>query len=268
MRSSRIRLIAIVAVLWFAISARVFAQSNPLYIRFADVPSAVIGALYAPDAAQKAPHVAILVIHRASNFMNTLACTELSQRGFLVLCMNPRSDNNEALVRWETIPLDVKAGVEFLKRQPGIMKILLWGFSGGGPTKTFYQTLGENGVSVCQGAKKLVQCGNELAGLPKADGLILVGAHPGNPVNGIRSLNPAVTDESRPDLINPDLGPFNPKSGYSPEGPSIYSEDFKKKYFRAQAERMNRLIDKALSMQRQMKDGKYNYPDRSEERRV
>ena len=36
--------------------------------------------------------------------MNTLACMELSQRGFLVLCMNIRSDNNETLVRWETIP--------------------------------------------------------------------------------------------------------------------------------------------------------------------
>jgi hypothetical protein len=261
MHSSRSKLIAIVAVLWLAISARAFAQSNPRYIRFAGVPSAVKGALYAPDAPQKAPHVAILVIHRASNFMNTLACTELSQRGFLVLCMNPRSDNNEALVRWETIPLDVKAGMEFLKRQPGITKILLWGFSGGGPTTTFYQNVAENGVSVCQGPNKLVQCGNELAGLPKADGLILVDAHPGNPVNGIRSLNPAVTDESRPDLINPDLDPFNPKNGYNPEGPSVYSEDFKKKYFRAQAERMNRLIDKALSMQRQMKDGKYNYPD-------
>lgn len=261
MRSSTIRFIAVVAVLWFVISAQAFAQSNPRYIRFAGVPSAVKGALYAPDVPQKAPHVAILVIHRASNFMNTLACTELSQRGFLVLCMNPRSDNNEALVRWETIPLDVKAGMELLKRQPGITKILLWGFSGGGPTTTFYQNVAENGVSVCQGANKLVQCDNELAGLPKADGLILVDAHPGNPVNGIRSLNPAVTNESRPDLINPDLDPFNPKNGYNPEGPSIYSEDFKKKYFRAQAERMNRLIDKALSMQRQMKDGKYNYPD-------
>ena len=61
-------------------------------------------------------------MHRASNFMNTLACAELSKRGFLVLCMNPRSDNNEALVRWETMPLDVKAGVEFLKKQLGSRK--------------------------------------------------------------------------------------------------------------------------------------------------
>ena len=242
-------------------SSNSFAQSNPRYIRFAGVPSAVKGALYAPDAPQKPPHVGILVIHRASNFMNTLACAELSKRGFLVLCMNPRSDNNEALVRWETIPLDVKAGVEFFKKQQGITKIILWGFRGGGPTTMFYQNVAENGVSVCQGPKKLVQCGNDLAGLPRADGLILVDAHPGNPVNGIRSINPAVTDESRPDLINPDLDPFNPNNGYNPKGPSVYSDEFKKKYFRAQAERMNRLIDKAQAMQRQMKDGNYNYPD-------
>jgi hypothetical protein len=164
-------------------------------------------------------------------------------------------------VRWETIPLDVKAGVEFLKKQPGISKILLWGFSGGGPTMTFYQNVAENGVSVCQGPNKLVQCGNELAGLPRADGLVLVDAHPGNPVNGVRSINPAVTDENRPDLLNPDVDPYNPKNGYNPKGPSSYSEAFKAKYFRAQAERMNRLIDKALAMERLLKEGKYYYSD-------
>ena len=251
---------AFVGIISIAASAS-FGQTNPRYIRFSGVPNSVKGALYTPDAPQQPAHVGILVMHRASNFLVTLACTELSKRGFLVLCMNPRSDNNEALVRWETIPLDVKAGVEFLKKQPGITKIILWGFSGGGPTMTFYQNVAENGVSVCQGAKKLVPCGDDLTGLPKADGLILVDAHPGNPVNGIRSINPAVVDESRPDLLNPDLDPFNPKNGYNPKGPSSYSDEFKRRYFRAQAERMNRLIDKALAMQRQMKEGKYIYPD-------
>ena len=170
MHSSKSKLIAIVVVLGFAISAQAFAQSNPRYIRFAGVPSAVKGALYAPDAPQKAPHVAILVIHRASNFMNTLACTELSQRGFLVLCMNPRSDNNEALVRWETIPLDVKAGMEFLKRQPGITKILLWGFSGGGPTTTFIRMsprtasqYARGRTSSCNAAMSLQVCRKRMA---------------------------------------------------------------------------------------------------------
>jgi hypothetical protein len=252
------RLLWILMLGGFLIStSAVSAQSNPRYIQFAGVPSAVKGALYAPDSPQPAPHVGILVMHRASNFMNALACPELSKRGFLVLCMNPRSDNNEAAVRWETIPLDVKAGVEFLKKQQGITKIILWGFSGGGPTMTFYQNVAENGPSVCQGKNKLVQCGNDLAGLPRADGLILVDAHPGNPVNGVRSINPAVTDENHPDQVDPNLDPFNPKNGFNPKGPSKYSDEFKKRYFKSQADRMSKLIDTALEKQARMKEGKY-----------
>jgi hypothetical protein len=254
--------VASIAFLSFLfISSAAFAQSDPRYIRFPGVPASVKGALYVPDAAGSVPHVAILVMHRTSNFMNALACTELSRRGFAVLCMNPRSDNNEALVRFETIPLDVNAGVQFLKKQRGITKIILWGWSGGGATMTFYESVAENGPSVCQGPEKLVQCGNELGGLAPADGLILVDAHPGNPVNALRSINPAVTNESRPHQLDPSLDPFNPKNGYNPTGPSSYTEEFKNRYFKAQADRMNRLIDLATEKQTRMKDAKYLYPD-------
>ena len=82
-----------------------------------------------------------------------------------------------------------------------------------------------------------------LAGLPPADGIVFLDAHPGNSVNGLRSLNPAVMNEADPQQINADLDPFNPKNGFSPKGPSTYSDEFKKRYFQAQAARMNRLID-------------------------
>ena len=254
-----VALIAGSSIVVAAISAS--AQSNPRYIRFEGVPQSVKGALYMPDAPQPAPHVGVLSMHRTSNVLSDLACTELSRRGFAVLCMNPRSDNNEAAVRFETIPLDVKAGIEFLRRQPGITRVVLWGYSGGGATMTLYQSVAENGPSVCQGPAKLVQCGNELAGLPRADGLILVDAHPGNPVNALRSLNPSVTNESRPDRIDPSLDPFNPKNGYNPKGPSAYSDEFRKRYFKAQAARMNKLIDRALERQARMKAGKDQYAD-------
>jgi len=240
------------------------AQSNPLYIQFS--PGAVKGALYKPDAGP-APHVGILAIHRTSNFMGYLGCTELSKRGFLVLCMNPRFDNNEAAVRWEDIALDVRSGVSFLRKQAGITKVVLWGFSGGGPTTTFYQAVAENGPSYCQGPRKLIECGDGLAGLPPADGLVLVDAHPGNSVNGIRSLNAAVTNdaaivnEGQRARIDPDLDPFNPRNGYNPKGASIYSESFKKRYFAAQAARMNRLIELALAKSSEMKKGAYPFPD-------
>lgn len=74
------------------------AQSNPRYVRFPGVQASVKGALYMPDAPASAPHVGVLLMHRTSNFMSALACTEFSRRGFAVLCMTPRSDNNEALV--------------------------------------------------------------------------------------------------------------------------------------------------------------------------
>ena len=240
------------------------AQSNPLYIQFS--PGAVKGALYKPDAGPR-PHIGILAIHRTSNFMGYLGCTELSTRGFLVLCMNPRFDNNEAAVRWEDIALDVRSGVSFLRRQPGIAKVVLWGFSGGGPTTTFYQAVAENGPSYCQGPGKLIECGPDLAGLPPADALILVDAHPGNSVNGIRSLNaavtndPAIVNDNQRARIDPDLDPFNPRNGYNPKGTSTYSESFKKRYFAAQAARMTRLIDLALAKSSAMKKGVSAYPD-------
>ena len=94
------------------------AQSNPRYVQFR--PSATKGALYTPDSGP-APTVAFLAVHRTSNFMNMIGTRELARRGFMVLGMNPRSDNNEAAVNFEEIALDIRQGVEFLKKQ-GVMK--------------------------------------------------------------------------------------------------------------------------------------------------
>jgi pimeloyl-ACP methyl ester carboxylesterase len=231
-------LVSLFAVGFVSIAA---AQSNPLYIQF--TPAAVKGALYKPDSGPT-PHVAVLLIHRTSNFLSHIATTELAKRGFLVLAMNPRSDNNESAVHFEENALDIKSGIEFLRRQPGITKIVLLGHSGGGPATSFYEAVAENGPSFCRGPQKLIECDEALAGLPRADGLLLVDAHPGVSVNGLRSLNPAVTDERDPSKIDPALDPFRPDNGYDPKRPQ-YSDAFKQRYFKAQAERMNRLIDLA-----------------------
>jgi pimeloyl-ACP methyl ester carboxylesterase len=250
--------VLLVAGFSLSVSALSFAQSNPRYVQF--TPSNVKGALYKPDSGP-APHVAILVIHRTANFMSHPTTTELSKRGFLVLGMNPRSDNNETIVDFESNALDIKSGVEFLRRQPGITKVLLFGHSGGGPATSFYQAVAEQGPAYCQGQGKIVECGNNLAGLPKADGIVFMDAHPGVSVNGLRSINPAVVDESDSRRIDPALDPFNSKNGYNPSGPSHYPEDFKKRYFKAQADRMNQLIDLAKTKLQRMKAGEDIYRD-------
>ena len=109
------------------------AQSNPQYIAF---PGIIKGALYRPDSGP-APHVGIISAHRTANYLNHPSCRELSRRGFLMLCMNTRYENNESQVDFEKLPLDVKAGVEFLRRQAGITKVLLFAHSGGGPLMSF-----------------------------------------------------------------------------------------------------------------------------------
>ncbi len=116
------------------------------------------------------PAVGVLLIHRVNNYLGHLAASELARRGFLVLAMNSRFDNNEAAVLWEHIALDVKTGVEFLKRQGGVRKVVLFGHSGGAATLSFYQAVAEKGTAYCDAPGKLTVCGKELSNLPRADG--------------------------------------------------------------------------------------------------
>lgn len=237
-----------------------FSQSNP---RFIDLPGRAIGALYVPDSGP-APHIAFLVTHRNSSYVTHTSTRELSSRGFMVLGMNVRFANNEAQVNWQDLALDVRAGVRFLRSQPGISTVILIGSSGGGPTVSFYQAVAENGPAYCQGPNKIMECSSErLAGFvpeDKADGILHMDSHPGNSVNTLRSLNGSVMDEDQPfQSIDPALDPFSIENGFNPEGDSVYSEEFIDRYSRAQARRMNALIDKALAIKQQMAAGSH-YP--------
>jgi hypothetical protein len=232
------------------------AQSHPEYIPL----GRVTGALYRPDAGP-APHVAFVVMHRTANYLNHIACHELSQRGFLALCANTRFQNNESQVRWEQTPLDVKAAVDFVKKQPGITKVILFAHSGGGPLMSFYQAVAEKGVAYCQAPTKLVRCADDLNGLQGADGIAFADAHAGNPVQALRDLNPSVVMENGKIRVIAEIDPFDPKNGFNPNGPSHYPKDFQDRYFKAQSAAMTARIQKVLDMRAQMEKGTYPYPD-------
>ena len=63
-------------------------------------------------------------------------------------------------------------------------------------------------------------------------------------------------DENDPSKIDASLDPFDPKNGFNANGQSVYSEEFMGRYFKAQAARMNRLVDKALAMREEIRQGK------------
>jgi len=249
--------ILVVAVLGaVAVPSAAVAQSHPEFIAFGSGSAA----LYKPDAGP-APHVGFVIGHRTANYLNHIACRELSSRGFLALCFNTRFQNNETQVRWEETPLDVKAAVEFVRRQPAITKVILFGHSGGGPLMSLYQAIAENGPAYCQKPERLVKCGDDVRGLPRADAIVFADAHAGNPVQTLRSLNPAVRIEGTKRTVDPALDPFDEKNGFNPKGSSHYSKAFQDRYFAAQAARMNELIDRALAIQERMRTGDYPYSD-------
>jgi hypothetical protein len=243
------------------------APPPPQFVQFS--PSPTMGAVYFPDPdLYPNPHIAVLNMHRTANRLSHISMQEMAKRGFVILGMNPRCQNNEALcIPWENNALDVKQGVEYLRNLAGITKVILLGGSGGGPTMSFYQAVAENGVGFCQQPQKLMKCSDALADLPPADGIVFRDAHLGNGANALRSLNPAVINDEEimnrnaAPRLDPRLDPFDPENGYNPNGVSSYSDDFKETYFRAQSERMNRLIDIALERMRQIEAGTYKYPD-------
>ena len=167
-------------------------------------------------------------------------------------------------------------GVNYLKNTQKISKVILFGHSGGGPTTTYYQAVAEKGPSYCQGPNKLTQCDssgpNSVAGLTAADGIILADAHPGNTVNALRAINPAVKEnqdkevvgvnaENEPIKLANNLDPFDTKNGYNPNGNSTYSKKFQTAYTTAQADRMNDWIDQALHIRAQAAAGNWRFPD-------
>jgi hypothetical protein len=145
------RLPIIAAFILNFFQAAALAQSNPRYLPLGPADAA----LYTPDTGP-APHVAVLVIHRTADYLRHPACTELSRRGFMVLCMNTRFTNNEMLVRFEELALDVKAGVQFLRAQPGLQRCCCSGIAVVGPTTSFYEAVAENGTAFCKAPSKLV----------------------------------------------------------------------------------------------------------------
>jgi len=62
-----------------------------------------------------------------------------------------------------------------------------------------------------------------------ADGLVLVDAHPGNTVNALRAINPAVSNENRPDLLQNKLTHSIPRTVITPTVTRTTARNFKKR---------------------------------------
>jgi hypothetical protein len=214
----------------------------------------VPGLLYEPLTPGEKSKIGVFVMHYGGDYLQFPACTELSKRGYRVLCANNSNGNMQRIL------LDAKAGVTYLRKVPGITKVVLLGHSGGGTLMSAYQSIAENGVKACQGPEKLVKCTDRLAGMPAADGIMLIDSNFGNGAMAVFSLDPAVPDEQSGQPLNPALDLFNPANGFNPAG-STYSDAFLRKFQSAQGKRENQLIKAAQDRLAVIEAGKGHYAD-------
>jgi hypothetical protein len=237
------------------------AQSDTFTREYVRLRPQTFGLLYAPTVLAPESAVGLILMHPNADYLNHIGCSEMAKRGFRALCINGQYFNTRReYMIWEKVPLDVKPAVEYLRQLPGIQTVVLLGHSGGGQLMPFYQNVAENGVTACRGLGRFVDCPDELAGLPAADALVLLDAHHGYSANTLTSMDPVIRDDASPNVVDPSLDVFNPSNGYDPAG-STYSEEFRHSYFRAQAERMLRLNERALSRQKAIAQGLGLFPD-------
>jgi hypothetical protein len=238
------------------------APWSPDHARFVRLASGVPGVLFEPAEKGLKSSIAFFVMHANGDYTNFSACTELSKRGYLVLCANNSTGKSGIFDdgAMDKILLEAKAGVSWLRKYPGVKTVLLFGHSGGNTVMTAYQMVAEGGVAACQGAEKIHRCPNDLAGLPKADGIVMADSNWGQSTMSLLSIDPAVAGVSKGTVLNPALDMFNPKNGFKLSG-SAYSAGFTKAFLAAEGRRNMAILAAAQARAAAVKAGKGDFND-------
>ncbi|MGH2447322.1 MAG: alpha/beta hydrolase family protein [Chloroflexota bacterium] len=251
-----------VGALGLLMSRAVYGHGAKVTENFVHLGRGVAGVLYQPAVLGDKSQIAIFIMHSGADYLTFPACSQMAERGYRVLCANG-SDSKSGFTDDESIDrmlLDAKLGVEYLRGYPGVRKIVLWGHSGGGTLMSAYEDIAQNGVKICQGPEKIMKCPQKLAGLPLADGVMLIDSNFGLAPTFLFSLDPAVVKANSGMKLNPALNSFNPKNGFNPAG-SNYSSAFIHRFLTAQGRRNDRLIAAALHRWALIKAGKGLYID-------
>ncbi|HEY4028377.1 MAG TPA: alpha/beta hydrolase [Candidatus Dormibacteraeota bacterium] len=178
------------------------------------------GVLYQrPD---RAPRVALVLMHPVASFLHHYAAIPLAARGFAVLALNSRFVSSESELIVEEVALDLAAGVAHL-RERGFERVVLMGNSAGGGLVAFYQAQAEHPtVRATPGGRPPDLTA---ARLPQADALVILNAHRGRAQLLTAWLDPAVTDEQDPLATDPELDLFAP--GRTPPYDPAYVERYR-----------------------------------------
>ncbi len=213
------------------------------------------GMLYEPVTPGAKSQIGIILMHPSADLTLHDMGGEMAKRGYRAL----GAAVTEVSSTLDEKVLDVKHAVDFMYSVPGVTKVVLMGHSGGGTLMTAYQRMAEEGLDSVKGDNMLIKCSLTEEMRP-ADGFMALDSNWGSAAMGLFSIDPAIIDENDGQKLDPELDVFNPANGYSPEG-AHYSRDFLDKFFKAQADRNNAIIKRALDRLTLINQGKGFYAD-------
>lgn len=124
----------------------------------------------------------------------------------------------------------------------------------------YYQNVAENGVGIAQGPEKISPAGKELAGMPAADAVVFLDSHLGYGFQSLNGDDPTVINEGQTTPIDASLDMFSKANGFDP-GKTTYTDDWKRCFFKAQADRNNHLLASAQSRLAAVLAGEANFTD-------
>lgn len=189
------------------------------------------GNLVAPEGYSR--EVGVVMCHPASNFLSHFLLRALAETGIPAMGLNTRYSSNEPALIMERAAFDLGTGVRWMAEELGFEKVVLLGFSGGGSLASFYQSQAENPTITETPAGDPAPFTE--ANLRPADGLMLVGAHPGRARVLRHWIDGSVVDELDPYRTDPEL------DLYARGRTAPLDRDWVAKYRDAQLARMRRI---------------------------
>ncbi len=189
----------------------------------------------------------VCISHPRADVSQHYAIPALLEAGYAAYSHQCRGLNNDVDCVHEKLLLDLAGGYNHLKKQLGFKHLILLGNSGGGSLFSFYQ---QQATLTPPNRLKDTPAGDpcdlNAIEIPMADGIVLLGVHPGEGLFMLEGIDPSIVDEDDPLSIDPSLDMYNPDNGFrEPPASSSYSAEFLHRYRAAQHARVARLDAKA-----------------------
>jgi pimeloyl-ACP methyl ester carboxylesterase len=181
--------------------------------------------------------IAVVLMHSDSDYLDLAPAIQLARCGYTTLAANPPAGTTDQKL------LALDKCVRFVRELAGISKVILFGHSGGASLNSAYAAVAENGVGIFQTPDMLYKM-PDLA-LAPVDGFLVVDSNWGNGTMTLMSMDPCITDETGGRDLDLTYNIYDSANGYDPNG-SHYSDEFVKRYLKAQEDRMNAAVQRAV----------------------